>query len=84
MTTIDDDVSATTHNESLANMQETMNSQADSLVTMLNQLANIQLCLNVSQQPPSSGYIPAQQQHMFTNHNKRNNSSQGNGRGFPQ
>ncbi len=64
--------------------QETMKSQADSLVAMQNQLSNIQLCMNVGQQPPSSGNIPAQHQRTFTNHNKRNSGSQGNGHGFPQ
>jgi hypothetical protein len=64
--------------------KKTIKSQADSLVTIQNQLANIQLCMNVGQQPPSSGFVPAQQQRMFTNHNKCNGGSQGNGRGFPQ
>jgi hypothetical protein len=40
--------------------------------------------MNVGQQPPSSGYAPAQQERTFTNHNKRNGGGQGNGRGFPQ
>jgi hypothetical protein len=53
-------------------MQETMKSQADSLVAIQNQLSNNQLCMNVGQQPPSSGYAPTQQQHTLTNHNKRN------------
>ncbi len=49
--------------------QEIMKSQADSLVTMQNQLANIQLSMTVGQQPLSSTYAPAQQQDMLTNHN---------------
>jgi hypothetical protein len=40
--------------------------------------------MNVGQQPPSSGYVPAQQQCMFINHNKHNGGGQGNGRYFPQ
>ncbi len=40
--------------------QEMMKSQADNLVAIQNQLSNIQLCMNVGQQPPSSGYAPAQ------------------------
>jgi hypothetical protein len=91
MTTMDNDALVATYNDSLANLgaafaatQETMKSQADSLVAMQNQLSNIQLCMNVGQQPPSSGYAPAQQQHMFTNHNKCNGGGQGNDRDFPQ
>ncbi len=91
MTTMDDDALVASYGDLLANfgaafaaMQEAMKSQADSLVAMQNQLLNIQLCMNVSQQPPSSGYAPAQQQCTFTNHNKRNSGSQGNGCGFPQ
>jgi hypothetical protein len=67
-----------------ATMQETMKNQADSLVAMQTQLSNIRLCMNVGQQPPSSGYDPAQQQCTFTNHNKRNGGGEGNDRGFPQ
>ncbi len=91
MTAMDDDALVAAYNDSLANFgaaftatQETMKNQANSLVTMQTQLSNIQLCMNVGQQPPSSGYAPAQQQRMFPNHNKRNGGSQGNGRGFPQ
>jgi hypothetical protein len=91
MTAIDKDESVASYSNLLANFgaafaatQETMNSQADSLVIMQNQLANIQLCMNVGQQPPSSGYTPTQQQRTFTNHNKCNGGSQGNGCGFPQ
>jgi hypothetical protein len=40
--------------------------------------------MNVGQQPPSSGYVPAQQQCTFTNHIKYNGGGQGNGRGFTQ
>jgi hypothetical protein len=76
MTTMDNDMSVALYGDSLANFgaafaatQETMKSQANSLVAMHNQLSNIQLCMNVSQQPPSSGYAPAQQQCTFTNHN---------------
>jgi hypothetical protein len=73
MTTMDNDASVTAHNDSLATfgavfaaMQETMKSQANSLVAIQNQLSNIQLCINVGQQPPSSSYVPAQQQCTFT------------------
>ncbi len=64
--------------------QETMKSQANSLVAMQNQLANIQLCMTVGQQPPSHDYTTAQQQRTFPNHNKSNSGSQSNSRGFPQ
>jgi hypothetical protein len=64
--------------------QETMKSQANSLVTIQNQLTHIQLCMNVGQKPPSSSYVPAQQQQTFTNHNKRNGGGQGNSRCFLQ
>jgi hypothetical protein len=91
MTTMDNDASVAMYDDSLTNLgaafaatQETMKSQANSLIAIQNQLLNIQLCTNVGQQPLSSGYAPAQQQHMFTNHNKRNGGSQGNNRGFPQ
>jgi hypothetical protein len=91
MTAMDNDTSVATYNESLVNfgtafaaMQETIKNQANSLVAMQTKLANIQLCMNVGQQPPSSGYGPAQQQRMFTNQNKRNGGGQGNDRGFPQ
>ncbi len=88
---MDDDALVAAYHDLLANfdatfaaMKETMQSQADSLVTMQNKLLNIQLCMNVGQQPPSSGYIPAQQQCTFTNHNKCNGGNQGYNRGFPQ
>ncbi len=89
---MEDDVLVALYGDSLANfgavfaaMQEAMKSRANSLlVAMQNQLSNIQLCMNVGQQPPSSGYAPAQQQHTFTNHNKRNGGGQGTSRGFPQ
>jgi hypothetical protein len=91
LTAMEDDAAVTSYNDSLANFgaafaarQETMKSQANSLVAMQNQLLNIQLCMNVGQPPPSSGYAPTQQQRTFTNHNKRNGCSQGNSRGFPQ
>ncbi len=64
--------------------QETMKNQSNSLVAMQTQLSIIKLCMNVDQQPPSSGYAPAQLQRTFTNHNKRNGGDQGNGHGFPQ
>jgi hypothetical protein len=61
MTAMDDDTSIAYYDDSLANfgaaftaMQETIKNQADSLATMQTQLANIQLCMNVGQQPPSS------------------------------
>jgi hypothetical protein len=61
MTDMDDDASVAVYDDLLANfgatfaaMQETMKSQADSLVAMQNQLSNIQLCMNVGQQPPLS------------------------------
>ncbi len=91
MTAMDDDALVALYIDLLVNfgaafaaMQETMKSQADSLVAMQNQLPNIQLCMNVDQQPSSSGYASAQQQCMFTNHNKHNGGGQGNGRGFLQ
>jgi hypothetical protein len=91
MTPMDDDTLVATYNDLLANfgtafaaMQETIKNQADSLVAVQTQLVNIQLCMNVGQQPPSSSYAPAQQQRMFTNHNKSNGGGQGNGHGFPQ
>jgi hypothetical protein len=90
VTAMEDDASVAANNDSLANFgaafaatQETMKSQADSLVAMQNQLSNIQLCMNVGQQPPSSSYAPTQQLCTFTNHNKRNGGGQGNNRGFP-
>jgi hypothetical protein len=77
MTTMDDDALVATYNDLLVSFgaafaatQETMKSQADSLVTMQNQLANIQLCMNNGQQPPSSSYIPPQQQCTITIQNK--------------
>jgi hypothetical protein len=91
MTAMDDDALVATYDDLLAYFgtafaatQETMKNQANSLVAMQTQLSNIQLCMNVGQQPPSSGYAPTQQQPTFTNHNKRNGGGQGNGRGFPQ
>ena len=91
MTAMDDDTSVASYGDLLANfgatfaaMQEIIKSQADSLVAMQNQLLNIQLRMNVGQQPPSSGYTPAQQLRTFTNHNKRDGGGQGNSRGFPQ
>jgi hypothetical protein len=91
MTAMDDDASVAAYNDSLMNFgaafaatQETMKSQINSLVAMQSQLSNIQLGMNVGQQPPSNGYAPAQQQCTFTNHNKRNGGGQGNNRGFPQ
>jgi hypothetical protein len=91
MTTMDDDALVIAYDDLLANFgaafaatQETMKSQANILIAMQNQLSNIQLCMNVGQQPPSSGYAPAQQQCTFNNHNKRNGGGQGNNRGFPQ
>jgi hypothetical protein len=91
MTPMDYNPLVTSYGDSLANFgaafaatQETMKSQANSLVTMQNQLVNIQLCMNVNQQPPSSSEAPAQQQRMFTNHNKCNGGGQSNCHGFPQ
>ncbi len=91
MTAMDNDALVAAYDDSLTNFgtafaatQETIKNQANSLVAMQTQLANIQLCMNVGQQPPCSGYAPAQQQRTFTNHNKRNGGSQVNGRGFPQ
>jgi hypothetical protein len=91
MIIMDNDTLVAVYNGSLANFgaafaatQETMKSQANSLVTMQNQLASIQLCMNVGQQPPSSSCVPAQQQRTFINHNKRKVGGQGKGHGFPQ
>ncbi len=60
-TAIDDDTLVAAYNDSLANFgaafaatQETIKNQADSLVAIQTQLASIQLCMNVGQQPPSS------------------------------
>jgi hypothetical protein len=90
-TTMDNDASFTLYSEFLANfgavfatMQETMKSQANSLVAMQNQVVNIHFCMTVGQQPPNSSYTPAQQQRTFTNHNKCNGGDQGNGHGFPR
>jgi hypothetical protein len=87
ITAMDDDALVALYSDLLANFgavfaatQETMKSQADSLVAMQNQLSIIQLCMNVGQQPLSSGYAPAQQHSTFTNHNKHNGGGQGNGR----
>ncbi len=64
---MDNDALVAAYDDLLANfdttfaaMQETMTNQADSLVAMQTQLSDIQLCMNVGQQPPSSGYAPAQ------------------------
>jgi hypothetical protein len=91
MTAMDNDALVAVYDDLLVNFgatfaatQETMKNQADSLVAMQNQLLNIQLCINVGQQPPIIGYAPAQQQRTFTNHKKRNSGGQGNNRGFPQ
>ncbi len=91
MTTMDNDALVALFGDLLVNFGaafaarlETMKSQTDSLVAMQNQLSNIQLCMNISQQPPSSGYAPAQQQRAFTDHNKRNGGGHGNGQSFPQ
>jgi hypothetical protein len=91
MTAMDDDALVAAYNDLLAKFgsafvatQESMKSHADSLVTMQNQLLNIQLCMKVGQQPSSSAYAPIQQQHTFTNHDKCNSGGHGNGCGFPQ
>jgi hypothetical protein len=91
MTAMEDDASVAAYNDSLAYFgaafaatQETMKIQADSLVAMQNQLSNIQLCMNVGQQPPSSSYTLDQKQRTFTNHNHCNGGGQGNNLGFPQ
>jgi hypothetical protein len=62
MTAMDDDALVPAYADLLANFgaaftatQNTMKSQANSLVAMQNQLSNIQLCMNVGQQSPSSG-----------------------------
>jgi hypothetical protein len=92
MTTLNNKTSVTSYSDPLANfgaayaaVQETMKSQANSLVAMQSQLVNIQqFCMAIGQQPPSSVYAPAQQQHRFNNCKKRNGGSQNNGPGFPQ
>jgi hypothetical protein len=91
MTAMDNDALVAAYDDLLVNFgavfaatQETMKSQANSLVAMQNQLLNIQLCMNVGQQPPSSSYAPAQQQCTFSNHYKHNGGGQGNNLGFPQ
>jgi hypothetical protein len=66
MTAMDDDASVAAYNDSLANfgaayaaMQETMKSQANSLVAMQNKLAKIQhFCMTIGQQPPSTATPP--------------------------
>jgi hypothetical protein len=86
MTTMDEDTSVALYDDSLMNFGAAfaaMKSQTDSLVAIQNQLANIQPCMNVDQQPLSSGYVPVQQQCTFTNHNKSNGGGQGNGHSFP-
>jgi hypothetical protein len=93
MTTMDNETLLAFYGNLLANfgtayyaaMQEMMGSQANSLVAMQGQLANIQqFCMTVGQQPPSSIYAPPQQQCMFNNCHKGNGGSQGSGRGFLQ
>jgi hypothetical protein len=92
MTAMDNDALVTLYGDLLANFgamyaitQEIMKIQADSLVAMQNQIANIhKFCMAVDQQPPSSVYTPAQQQCMFTNHIKRSGGGQSNIHGFPQ
>jgi hypothetical protein len=92
VTAMDNDASLALYGDLLANFgatyaatQGTMKSQADSLVTMQGQLANIQqFCMDVGQQPPSSIYAPAQQHCMFTNPSKCNGGGQSSGRGFLQ
>ncbi len=88
---MDNDASVSAYDDSLANFgaefaatQETMKNQTNSLVKMQTQLSNIQLCMNVGQQPPSSGYAPTQHHRTLTNHNKRSGGGQGNSHGFPQ
>jgi hypothetical protein len=92
MTAVDDNALVASYGDSLtifgaayATIQETMKNQADSLVAMQIQLANIQqFCMAFDQQPPSRGYALAQQQYTFKNHNKCNDGSQNSGRGLPQ
>jgi hypothetical protein len=70
MTAVDNNALVALYGDSLLNFgaaytttQETMKSQADSLVAMQTQFANIQqFCMAVGQQPPISVYAPAQQQ----------------------
>jgi hypothetical protein len=69
MTAVDDIALVASYGDLLANFgaaypatQETMKSQADSLVAMQNQLKSIQqFCMSAGQQPPSSSYAPTQQ-----------------------
>jgi hypothetical protein len=91
MTAMDNDVLLVSYGDLLANFgalyaatQETMKSQAHSLVAK-GQLANIQQSyMAVGQQSPSGIYAPAQQQCMFNNCNKRNGGGQGSSQGFLQ
>jgi hypothetical protein len=85
MTAVDIGTSVASYGDLLTNFgaayattQETMKSQANSLVAMQNQLANIQqFCIMaIGQQPPSSVYAPAQQQRTFNNCNKCNSGGQ--------
>ncbi len=92
MTAVDNDESVALYGDLLANfravyaaMQESMKSQADSMVAMQSQLANFQqFYMAVSQQPPSSIYTPDQQQCTFNNRNKHIGGGQNSSRGFPQ
>jgi hypothetical protein len=92
VTTGDNNALLTLYDDSLSNFgatfattQETMKSLVDNLIAMQGQLANIQkFCMTIGQQPPSSVYAPAQQQHTFNNRNKCNGGSQGSGQGSLQ
>jgi hypothetical protein len=92
MTAMDNDALVLSYGDLLVNFgatyaatQETMKSQADSLVAVQNQLAKIQqFCMAVGQQPPRSIYAPTQQQCTLTNHNKRTGGGKSNSCGFPQ
>jgi hypothetical protein len=75
MAAMDDNALLASCRKSLANfgaayaaMQESIKTQATSLVSMQDQLTNIQqFCMNVNQQPPPNIYAPSQQQHTSNN-----------------
>jgi hypothetical protein len=96
MAAMDDNALLASCSKSLANFgaayaatQESIKTQATSLVSMQDQLTNIQqFRMNASQQPPPNIYAPSQQQHTSNNCFGRCNgggSGCGNGSGnFPQ
>ncbi len=90
MADMNNDTSLALYSESLTNFgttytatHESIKSQATSLAPMQGQLANIQqFCIAVGQQPPSSVYAPAQQQHRSNSRHSRRSSGGHNGSGL--